>query len=99
MFKISSCLGYYCGFRATSAGVKQTEANTFLEKKMKKKKDQVWDLDRTISVALSCLTHILSVDFKPSELEVAVVSKAQPRFRCLNEDEIEDHLTALAEKD
>jgi len=91
--------GYYCGFRAVSAGVKQTEANTFLEKKLKKKKEQSWDLDRSISVALSCLTHILSVDFKPSELEVAIVSKAQPKFHCLSEDEIENHLTALAEKD
>lgn len=91
--------GYYCGFRATSAGVKQTEANTFLEKKVKKKKDQVWDLEKTVTLALSCLTHILSADFKPSELEIAVVSKDNPRFSILNEEEIDVYLTALAEKD
>merc|ERR1712119_214463 len=92
--------GYYCGFRATSAGIKQTEANTFLEKKIKKRKaDEKWDLNKTIQVALACLTHVLAVDFKPSEVEVAVVSKKDPQFRVLTEDEVEQHLTALAEKD
>uniref|UniRef100_F6RUQ3 Proteasome subunit alpha type n=1 Tax=Ciona intestinalis TaxID=7719 RepID=F6RUQ3_CIOIN len=91
--------GYYCGFRATSAGVKQTEANTFLEKKIKKKKDSVWNLEKTADVALSCLTHILSADFKPSELEVAIVTKENPKFKVLSEAEIDEYLTALAEKD
>ncbi|KAF0044643.1 hypothetical protein F2P81_003801 [Scophthalmus maximus] len=40
--------GYYCGFKATAAGVKQTEATSFLEKKVKKKLD--WTYEQTIEV-------------------------------------------------
>ena len=40
--------GYYCGYKATAAGVKQLEANSFLEKKIKKK--QVFNLQETIEV-------------------------------------------------
>lgn len=31
--------GYFSGYKATAAGVKQLEANSFLEKKIKKKQD------------------------------------------------------------
>lgn len=40
--------GYYCGFKATAAGVKQTEATSFLEKKVKKKLD--WTFKETVEV-------------------------------------------------
>nr|CBN08618.1 proteasome (prosome, macropain) subunit, alpha type 6 [Microcosmus squamiger] len=90
--------GYYCGFRATSAGVKQTEANTFLEKKIKKK-DGVWSFDHTVEVALSCLSSVLSADFKSSEVEIAAVSKNSPAFRVLSDTEVDAYLTALAEKE
>lgn len=40
--------GYYCGFKATAAGVKQTEATSFLEKKVKKKQD--WTFEQTVEV-------------------------------------------------
>ncbi len=40
--------GYYCGFKATAAGVKQTEATSFLEKKVKKKHD--WTYEQAIEV-------------------------------------------------
>lgn len=89
--------GYYCGYRAISVGVKQTEANSYLEKKLKKKTD--FNEEEAIQLAITCLSTVLAVDFKPSEIELGVVSKDKPDFRTLNEEEIEVHLTAIAEKD
>ena len=75
--------GYYSAFKACSVGSKQTEvgpftlyvmiiylfqANSFLEKKFKKKED--YNHDETIQTAINCLSTILSADFKPNEIEV-----------------------------
>ncbi|KAI4880876.1 hypothetical protein NFI96_014926, partial [Prochilodus magdalenae] len=89
--------GYYCGFKATAAGVKQTEATSFLEKKVKKKHD--WTFEQTIETAISCLSTVLSIDFKPSELEVGIITAEDPRFRILSESELDAHLVSLSERD
>ncbi|EHB05850.1 Proteasome subunit alpha type-6 [Heterocephalus glaber] len=89
--------GYDCGFKATSPGVKQTESTSFLDKKVKKKFD--WTFEQTVETASTCLFTVLSIDFKPSEIEVGVVTVENPKFRILMEAEIDAHLVALAERD
>ncbi|ELU01128.1 hypothetical protein CAPTEDRAFT_167909 [Capitella teleta] len=89
--------GYFCGCKATSAGVKQVEANSYLEKKIRKK--QEYNYDETIELAITCLSSVLSADFKPSEIEIGVVSRDKQNFKILTEQEIDVHLTAIAEKD
>jgi len=89
--------GYYCGYKACAVGAKQTEALSFLEKKFKK--TESYASNDAVQLAIQCLCTILSSDLKPSEMEVSVVSKDNPDFRTLTEQEIEGHLTALAEKE
>lgn len=89
--------GYFAGYKGTSAGVKMTEANNALEKKVRK--NPKWTRDETIEAAIATLSTVVSMDFKPSEIEVAVVSKTDPAFKVLGEDEVEKHLTAIAERD
>lgn len=87
--------GYFCGFRAISVGVKQVEANSYLEKKYKNNLNE----EKTIQLAIMCLSNVLAVDFKPNGIEIGVVTKDRPEFTILTEKEIEDHLTKIAEKD
>lgn len=87
--------GYYCGFRACSVGAKMIEANSYLEKKYKNNLSE----EKAIQLAITCLSSVLAVDFKPNGIEIGVVSKSNPHFRILDEKEIEDHLTKIAEKD
>jgi len=89
--------GHFLGYKACAAGTKEQEATNALEKTVRKKEDMTQE--ETIQAAISCLQTVLAIDFKPADLEVAIVNKANPRFRRLSDSEVEDHLNAIAEKD
>jgi len=88
--------GNFFGYKAAAAGTKDQEAFNALEKIVKKK--MALPEDETIQQAIGCLQSVLGMDFKASDIEVGVVSKARPKFRRLSEQEIDDHLTAITEK-
>jgi len=88
--------GSYVGYRAVAAGVKEQEATNFLEKKLR----DVTELshDETVQLAVMALQNVLSVDFKPTEIEVGVVTCANPKFTLLTTNEIDEVLTAISER-
>ncbi|KAJ1976005.1 Proteasome subunit YC7alpha/Y8 (protease yscE subunit 7) [Dimargaris xerosporica] len=89
--------GYYVGYVATAAGAKQQEALNHLEKKFKRQ--PVLDQDDTADMAITALSTVLATTLKKAELEVAIVSKDNPTFRVLTEDEIDAEIQRIVEKD
>jgi len=89
--------GYYIGYRATAAGAKEEDGNNWLENKFKKK--PVLDQKQTIQLALNCVQSILATELKKTDIEVGIVSLENPKFRRLTEDQIEEHLTEISERD
>eukprot|EP01027_Heterolobosea_sp_BB2_P001387 GEZU01002114.1.p1 GENE.GEZU01002114.1~~GEZU01002114.1.p1 ORF type:complete len:248 (+),score=72.76 GEZU01002114.1:113-856(+) len=89
--------GYYVGYKATTSGQKETEAQNFLEKKLRNPTEL--SADATIQLAISTLQTVLSSDIKSSDIEVAIVQTNNRKFRVLSTEEIDRHLTAIAERD
>jgi 20S proteasome subunit alpha 1 len=99
--------GYYTGYKATASGPKQQEAFNHLEKKLKNKDSADGTWEDVVELGITTLSTVLSVDFKKGELEIAVVGGPRtdgkegtdPGFRILTEEEIDERLQAIAEKD
>jgi len=53
----------------------------------------------TVEFAIEALQKVLGVDFKSNQVEVAVCSAKNTKFRSLAEKEIDEYLTAISEKD
>lgn len=99
--------GYYVGYKATASGPKTQEALNFLEKKLKNKDHAEGSWEDVVELAITTLSSVLSVDFKKGELEVGIVGGPRaddeegtdPQFRALTEDEIDERLQSIADKD
>jgi 20S proteasome subunit alpha 1 len=99
--------GYYVGYKGTASGPKQQEALNHLEKKLKNKDCAPGSWEDVVELGIGTLSTVLSVDFKKGELEIGIVggpkadgSEGTDReFRLLTEDEIEDRLQAIADRD
>ncbi|KAG0606725.1 hypothetical protein M758_9G163200 [Ceratodon purpureus] len=89
--------GHFVGYKATSSGAKEQEAVNILDKKIKNNPQLSYD--ETVQTAICALQSILLEDFKPTEIEVGVVSRNDPHFRVLTTEEIDDHLTSISERD
>jgi 20S proteasome subunit alpha 1 len=89
--------GYFVGYKAIAVGAKDTEANNHLEKKLKAGAEL--SAVETVRAAIGALQTVLGEDFKASEVEVGLVTSGEPAFRVLSEQEVEEHLVAISERD
>lgn len=96
VFKVD-CAGHYLPFYGTASGAKEQEAMNYLEKKVEEMKE--YDADQTVRTAIMCLGSVLGSDFRGSEIEVAMVEGTNGKFRLLSEEEIDAHLSFIADSD
>ena len=93
--------------KGTATGPKMQEALNFLEKKIKTKSCADGDWKDVVELGITTLNSVLSVDFKKNELEIGIVGGpkadgedgSEPGFRTLTEEEIDERLQAIADKD
>ena len=55
-------------------------------------------LSTFFKLAITTLQHVIATDFKPSEIEVAVAT-SDNKFRQLSDDEVDEILTIIAERE
>ena len=99
--------GYYVGYKATASGPKQQEALNFLEKKLKNKECAEGSWEDVVELGIATLSSVLAADFKKGEIEIGIVGGprrdgkdgTEEEFRALDEEEIEERLQAISEKD
>eukprot|EP01068_Selenidium_serpulae_P001516 Selendium_serpulae@DN1661_c0_g1_i1.p1 len=93
--------GWFAGYKACAAGNKEQEATNNLEKLIKTREDRTppKTTEEVVQATIASLQSVLQTDMRAADIEVGLVTKANPKFRRLNEAEVEDHLTIISERD
>eukprot|EP00549_Striatella_unipunctata_P009669 CAMPEP_0118691958 /NCGR_PEP_ID=MMETSP0800-20121206/10988_1 /TAXON_ID=210618 ORGANISM="Striatella unipunctata, Strain CCMP2910" /NCGR_SAMPLE_ID=MMETSP0800 /ASSEMBLY_ACC=CAM_ASM_000638 /LENGTH=248 /DNA_ID=CAMNT_0006589833 /DNA_START=14 /DNA_END=760 /DNA_ORIENTATION=+ len=94
VFKVD-CAGHYLPFYGAAAGPKEQEAMNFLEKVVEESKE--YSANEATRTAIVCLGNVLGSDFRGTEIEVGVVEGKNGKFKVLSQEQIEEHLNAIAE--
>eukprot|EP00829_Urostomides_striatus_P003568 TRINITY_DN1393_c0_g3_i2.p2 TRINITY_DN1393_c0_g3~~TRINITY_DN1393_c0_g3_i2.p2 ORF type:complete len:160 (+),score=66.97 TRINITY_DN1393_c0_g3_i2:73-552(+) len=99
VFKIDPA-GHCQGFKGCTAGAKEQEAMTLLEKAFKKKAQAGgnFSTDEATEAVIETLQNVIGSDFKPGDLEVSVATTTNPVFKLLNPTEVEQYLNKIADK-
>lgn len=111
MFKCDPA-GFYTGYIATASGPKSVDLQNAFEKKLSTEpsvsastslsidtRHVGKSVDETLELAVSTLASVLSLELKPTDLEIGIVTVAEPQFKILSESEIERILTRIVEKE
>ena len=91
--------GYFVGYFATSAGLKEVEANAQLEKKQRNAAFNTLSETEVKETCLATLQRVLGESLKATDVELACVSASKPKFHMVSDAEVEQMLTSLAERD
>ena len=89
--------GVLSGYRAVACGVQEVEARSELEKKMVT--TELDGEDQVAEFVVSTLQTVVGVDFEAKEIQVAVMTRENTKFRLMDEDHVDAILKAVAEKD
>lgn len=94
VFKVDPA-GHFLPYKGVSTGKYEPEAMNFLEKRVAEL--ELLDEDATVEMAICAMQHVMSSDFKGTEIEVAVVS-CDAKFRVLTDAQVEERINAIAER-
>ena len=92
--------GHCEGYRGCTSGTKEQEAMTLLEKAYKKKSQasSSFNPEEATEAVIDVLQNVIGADFKATDIEVGIVTTANPNFRVLTVPEVEKYLNLIADK-